>query len=607
MMDPDTPAVVEPPPPMATTSTSSLAVALIVTSPAATTSAPWPMNARTSFVMTSTSIAAPTPALPLDTPSPPAPLLTSLMSDAVTEMSWAAPAVTSRFTRALVPIDATVVSVKMSTTTAAPTAAVSVPTAPPIATEPMLMLPMTGMSDAKTFTPLTDADAATVIASVASMSASAPIVALVVIVNTFTATAAPTAVEPSAPERARFWRPIGALAATLIPPGFEVRVAPSPTVARLSNSTMLTPMEAPTLTSLLVPPAAAMPHATISFVSPAAVTASTAMPWPVIVAPPPIVARLSTSTKLKPTAAPTFAFALLLRLVPIAFALASVEFVARTMTAPEVPVTVRPAAIEAAFFSITTFTAIEAATPTPEFPEPDWLVEAALPWSVPSLAFGSSPPSRPLVEEDDDGVFLTWSFACLSASLSEGPPESSPDAPALVEIALAMADVAVIDAESPVTLRSSDAVVVGRTMATPIAAPTATSPPPAWASDVVRSRDANRASMTTAPLAARAVPLVPSRALVVVIAIVRATAGLTATPPSEPALVVVSTVSLAVARIVTSSPPVTTTPSATSARVTLVARMLSATAAPTPTSPPLLWFAPACAMSLRLPWATIEM
>ena len=49
------------------------------------------------------------------------------------------------------------------------------------------------------------------------------------------------------------------------------------------------------------------------------------------------------------------------------------------MTAPEVPVTVRPAAIEAAFFSITTFTAIEAATPTPEFPEPDWLVEAALP------------------------------------------------------------------------------------------------------------------------------------------------------------------------------------------------------------------------------------
>ena len=203
---------------------------------------------------------------------------------------------------------------------------------------------------------------------------------------------------------------------------------------------------------------------------------------------------------------------------------------------------------------------------------------------------------------DEDGVCLTWSFACLSAS--ELP--ELPEAPADALIALATWDALVTETEPPDALRSRVAPVVGRTTATPIAAPTATLSPPALASAFVTRSEVKLASRTIAPVTVSGVPLVPRRAVVVVGAIVSATAGLTETPPAEPALVSVMTVSLAVARIVTSLPPVRTTPSSTSARVRLVSRMFSATEAPTPTLPASDCLAPACAMSTRLAWATIE-
>ena len=66
------------------------------------------------------------------------------------------------------------------------------------------------------------------IAPLASMSAFSPMNAFVVIVTTLTATAAPTAVLPNAPLRARSCIPTGAVAARVMPPGFDVIVTSSP-------------------------------------------------------------------------------------------------------------------------------------------------------------------------------------------------------------------------------------------------------------------------------------------------------------------------------------------------------------------------------------------
>ena len=72
---------------------------------------------------------------------------------------------------------------------------------------------------------------------------------------------------------------------------------PSPSTARFESVTTLIPIEPATLTSLDVPPAAAMPQATKSLVWPDAVGASTAMSPPAVTcAPVPTLARFSAST-----------------------------------------------------------------------------------------------------------------------------------------------------------------------------------------------------------------------------------------------------------------------------------------------------------------------
>src|SRR5688572_13152990 len=227
------------------------------------------------------------------------------------------------------------------------------------------MLPITGTSSSKTSTRAIDVVASIPIAPVASTSALKPMYAFVVSTTTLTATAAPTAVLPSAPLRARLWRPTGLEAARSIPPGFDVMTTFDPVEAMLSNTITWTPTEPATLTLLDVPPDAARPQTTNSFVSSVAVIAFRVTPWPVMWAPSAIVARLCTVATLTPTATPTLALPELINAVPIALALPSVWFVASTLTEPVLPMIVSGPVTNALLSSTITLTAIEAATPTP--------------------------------------------------------------------------------------------------------------------------------------------------------------------------------------------------------------------------------------------------
>ena len=105
----------------------------------------------------------------------------------------------------------------------------------------------------------------------------------------------------------------------------------------------------------------------------------------------------------------------------IAFAVAPVSSSALTLTAP-LPVSVTPEPTEAVFVPLIQFTETPAATPTPPPWLPDWLLAWPLPWLAESLDFGRSPPVLPF----EFGLFLTWSFDCVSACL---PPSESCDSP----------------------------------------------------------------------------------------------------------------------------------------------------------------------------------
>ena len=266
------------------------------------------------------------------------------------------------------------VSVKTFTTTEPPTAVPPLLAPPPTATELTLMLPISGISEAKTSSPTSDAAAESETFSAASMSTPVSTYAVVVMFRTLTATAAPTpASEPSAPDAAMFCSP-SLLTAPMVtdpaPVPSEVRTAPVPTTALLVTITTLTPTDPAMLTSELVPPAAASPQATVSLRCCAAVpsvgaTASTVMPWPLTCAPAPIVAVLLTMTTLSAMPAPTLASALLFSAVPVPLAVASVALTERTLTAPLVPTTVRPPVIVADVVTSMTLTETAAPTPTP--------------------------------------------------------------------------------------------------------------------------------------------------------------------------------------------------------------------------------------------------
>jgi hypothetical protein len=68
--------------------------------------------------------------------------------------------------------------------------------------------------------------------------------------------------------------------------------------------------------------------------------------------------------------------------VPVAFEVPSVVFVARTITAPLVPVIERLAATLAELTTVTTLIATAAAIPTPLFPWPDSELDVLLDWDV---------------------------------------------------------------------------------------------------------------------------------------------------------------------------------------------------------------------------------
>ena len=353
-----------------------------------------------------------------------------------------------------------------STTTEPATAASPSAIAPEIATALRLMSPITGMLIATAGA--IEVSALTATDPVASISTS-PVCAVVVSSMMSIATDAPTAASEveSAPARARLWYLTSVEAPTVTSP-VELRVAPEATDASETNVATLSVSEPATETSLEVPPLAAKPQAMTSLVCPAGVTASTVMPWPVSVESPTELV-LVTVTWLNPNEAAMFASAESFSAVPIAFAIVSVAFVARTTTAPLDPVTVRPEPIDALFVTVIQLTAIDAAMPTPEPPCPDSLDDVELAESVESPPFGVSPVSFCV-----DGLL----FTCLSVSASaSSPSESLPVALEVVSTRLARDCVASTVTESPVALRSSAAVTVGDRIAIPTTAPIAASSP----------------------------------------------------------------------------------------------------------------------------------
>ena len=188
-------------------------------------------------------------------------------------------------------------------------------------------------------------------------------------------------------------------------------------------------------------------------------------------------------------------------LVPVALAIPSVEFVARTITAPLVPVIDRFAPTRRRVRRVvTTLIAIAAATPTPLPPWPDSELEVLLPVVVCSFAFGTE-----LVWPLEFGLSCTWRSDSLSASL---PPLSlPPSAEAFASTRLALEDVAEIVTDAAVRFRSTAAVVVGSKIAIATAAPIAASSPPASPSAFSVESSAEPAVIAAAPVATVAEPV----------------------------------------------------------------------------------------------------
>ena len=90
-IDPATAALVDAPPATTSSKSSSRDVALTVTSPPALTLANFPIDALTSFVMTSTTTERPMPALPVVNPSAPLTFVSLVWSSATTAIVCAAP------------------------------------------------------------------------------------------------------------------------------------------------------------------------------------------------------------------------------------------------------------------------------------------------------------------------------------------------------------------------------------------------------------------------------------------------------------------------------------------------------------------------------------
>ena len=316
--------------------------------------------------------------------------------------------------------------------------------------------------------------------------------------------------------------------------------------------------------------------------------ASTVIPLPVTLALESIAAVFEMSATLRPTAAPIWledspdVSPAVLSAVPIARAVASVEFCALTMTGPLRPTTVRPLAMRAVFDVLTQLTLIAAATPTPLPELPLLPLASPLPCVVFSFALGSVPTPWVLVF----GLLPT----CLLALLSDPPSESlelAPDALASAFAPLFIVEAAVIATVVAFRLRAVSASVVhSRMTLIETSAPIAVLPAASAFAVVFETSVLCVAVITTAPLAMTPAPAVPRRAVTwSALSTTSATAGVIAVPPFDPATTAVSITRDPSAVIVRLPTAPSETLFSISARTIRSMRMLRAIEAPTPVFP----------------------
>src|SRR6478609_3325098 len=257
---------------------------------------------------------------------------------------------------------------------------------------------------------------------------------------------------------------------------------------------------------------------------------------------------------------------------------------------------VTPSVTRAVFVACTHTTPKAAATPTLLLDWPALAPEAELPEPAALFALGTALAPLPPAF----GSLATVSWAVASALL---PPSSDGFVP--TELALAWASTVmraseVTEASTTVALRASSArldqpTTSGRATAAPTPTSDALTSPFAWVS--VRS-ESWVAAIVRLPVMTSAAP-VPTRAVAFSPTLTtRATAGLMAVPPLAPASATVEIHRCELAVTVTSWPPVTDTPSATSALVRVEASTWIAAEAPTPVPLPSL-FSPVIFLEMR--------
>ena len=310
-----------------------------------------------------------------------------------------------------------------------------------------------------------------------------------------------------------------------------------------------------------------------------------------MVALSPMAPSVWLSTLFTDTAAPMPTCAVLPTAEPSDLASLSVLPRAWMSSAPAVA-TVRPAPIVAEVCTSTTLTEAAAATDTlPSFDSAEgWSAAAA------SVAdFCSALPTLFLacVCLPKFSWLAIFSFSVASSTFLPSAPVVPAWSSALPPLELAIDTVLVVEDDCAMNATSPRAAVMSRsvvarvtslTSATAAAAPMAADSPLALPLAVVLVAVACCAETATLAAFASALPL-PRRATVLLLTRPRATTGVMATPPAEPASAVVVVLCVAAASSVTWPGAVSCAPSCSSA-CTRLPSTLTATDAPMPTLPP---------------------
>ena len=441
-------------------------------------------------------------------------------------------------------------------------------------------------------TPWASSDTAPLPASVAPSAISAVLWLPVML----TAADAPMpALPPVAPSstgvaRAVMSVPLTAVSATAPVPASTT--APLRTSASLRVSIRFSASE-PAMPTLLPPAPDAASASTVCVWSPATsvMDASMTSPFDCTTAWLPTAATVLVCTWLSATAAPIPNCVPLPTAAPSALAAASVLPLAARPTAPVVD-TVRPSAMVAVLRVSTRLTATAAATDTlPSLVLADALPPAASPVDACCLVLPT--PLRdccvlPCVSWLPT-LSSTDASSCFLPLASVWPASSSGLPP--VELALAVVvwsdEDAALKLTSPVAARMSRSVVAtvtSLTSAMPTAAPTDAVSPAALPLTVVTVVFDCVADSATPPAPCSAAP-VPRRAVVVLLTIASASAGVMAMPPDAPASASVVVLCAARASSDTAPLPVSVAPSEISA-VLWLPTMFTAAEAPMPSLPP---------------------